>query len=278
MSSEGAKMVVGIVLGLAIAYVAILILLFAMQRKIIFNPSLERANLVQEQAPAGMREVALPSTDGLTITSWYLPPARPDGQVIAYFHGNAGHHGGRVPRILPYAEQGYGALLVGYRGYGGNPGTPTEDGLYADGRAALNFLKDQGVTPDQLILFGESLGAAVAAQMAIERPSRAVVLEAPFASIALSAQHRYRFFAPAFLVRDKFDTLSKIDGIDQPILIIHGDLDRTTPAHFGQRLFALATEPKQGYFPAAAGHTDLMHHGMPERVLAFLASFGEARN
>lgn len=271
-------MVVSIVAGLAIGYLAVLVLLFAVQRKIIFNPSPERPGLIEAGAPAGMREVTLASSDGLNISSWYLPPNRADGQVIAYFHGNAGHHGDRVPRILPYAAKGYGALLVGYRGYGGNPGTPTEDGLYADARAALNFLQEQGVKPDQLIFFGESLGAAIATQMALERPAKALILEAPFASILHSARQRYKFFVFDLLVQDKFDTLSKIARVAKPLLIIHGGLDRTTPAHFGRMLFAAAKEPKQGFFPPAAGHNDLMQHGMAERAMAFMAAFGEARN
>jgi len=270
-----AKMALGLVIGLAIAYVAVLVMLFVVQRKIIFNPSPERPGLLDAQAPAGMHEVALPSTDGLTITSWYLPPTRPDGQVIAYFHGNAGHHGDRLPRILPYAAQGYGALLVGYRGYGGNPGTASEGGLYDDARTALDFLRDQGVRPDQLILFGESLGSAVATQMALERPARALILEAPFASILRSARQRYKFLVFDLLVRDKFDTLSKITRVEKPLLVIHGDLDRTTPAHFGHLVFATAKEPKQGFFPPDAGHNNLMQHGMPERVLAFLAGLGD---
>ena len=236
------------------------------------QPYFERVTLPRGQ----VREWALPASDGLTVTSWYLPATRADGQVIAYFHGNAGHHGDRVVRILPYAAAGYGVLLVGYRGYGGNAGTPTEAGLYAAARTALDFLQDQGVRPDQLILFGESLGSAIATQMAIERPARALILEAPFASILRSARQRYKFFVFDFLVRDKFDTLSKIARVDKPLLVIHGDLDRTTPAAFGRLVFEAAHEPKQGFFPTAAGHNDLMQHGMPERVLAFLAGLGTA--
>lgn len=273
-----AKMLVGFVLALAMCYVAVLGLLFVKQRGIVFKPSDELPALAEFQAPAGMQAVAMPSTDGLTVTSWYLPPTRADGQVIGYFHGNAGHHGDRVVRILPYAAAGYGALLVGYRGYGGNPGAPTEAGLYADARTALNFLQQQGVKPEQLILFGESLGSAVATQMATERPARALILEAPFASILRSARQRYKFFVFDFLVRDKFDTLSKIARVGKPLLVIHGDLDRTTPAQFGRRVFEAAKEPKQGFFPPDAGHNDLMQHGMPERVLTFLNDLDLGRN
>lgn len=260
----------GVVIAAAIAYLVAMLMLYTKQRKIVFNPNRNAAVLADYQAPNGLSPVVNRTADGLEIVSWYLPPLRDDGRTITYFHGNAGHHGDRVARIIPYAAEGYGILLAGYRGYGGNPGEPTEGGLYTDARAALDFLQNKGVRPDQLILFGESLGSAVATQMATERPARALILEAPFASILRSAQQRYRYLAHDFLVRDKFDTLSKIGRVGKPLLVIHGDLDRTTPAYFGHMVFDAAREPKQGFFPKDAGHTDLMQHGMPEAVLDFL--------
>lgn len=265
---------IGVALGVAATYLLLLLMLVFAQRKIVFRPDPTPITPAQFFAPEGMAEITLKTADGLAITSWYLKPQRADGQVIAYFHGNAGHRGNRVPRILPYAAEGYGILLAGYRGYGGNPGTPSEAGLYQDARAALDFLQEQGVNPDQLILFGESLGAAVATQMAVERPARALILEAPFASIARSARARYPFLVFDALVRDKFDNFAKIDRVAKPLLIIHGERDATTPAAFGHLLLERARAPKQGFFPAEAGHNDLMHHGMPERVLGFLAELG----
>lgn len=271
-------MAIGLVGGLLAAYLAALLLLVMGQRKIIFRPDPTPVDLAQFFAPTGMSDIALTTADGLVVHSWYLPPERADGRVIAYFHGNAGHRGNRVSRIIPYAAQGYGILLVGYRGYGGNPGEPTEAGLYADARAALDFLQDQQISQEKLIFFGESLGAAVAAQMAIERPAAALILEAPFASITRSARARYPFLVFDGLVNDKFDTLSKIDRVNKPLLIIHGEQDRTTPAMFGHMLFKAARDPKEGLFPAEAGHNDLMQHGMPERVLSFLAAVVEPGN
>ncbi|MBL8710266.1 MAG: alpha/beta hydrolase [Rhodospirillaceae bacterium] len=268
-------MLFGVIGGLLAVYLAALALLVLGQRSIIFQPNPAMADLNQSFAPGGMQAVELTTVDGLQVTSWYLPAQRADGRTIAYFHGNAGHRGDRVPRILPYAGEGYGVLLVGYRGYGGNPGTPTEAGLYADARAALDFLQSQGVESDRLILFGESLGAAVATQMALERPAVALVLEAPFASITHSARERYPFLVFDALVRDKFDTRAKIGQVTQPLLVIHGERDRTTPAKFGHLLFAAAREPKQGFFPAEAGHNDLMQHGMPEQVLGFLGTLDQ---
>jgi fermentation-respiration switch protein FrsA (DUF1100 family) len=268
----------GVVIAAAVAYLAAMLMLYTKQRKIVFNPNPTLAVLADYPSPTGLHPITKRTDDGLDIVSWYLPARRDDGRTIAYFHGNAGHHGDRVARILPYAAEGYGILLVGYRGYGGNPGQPTEAGLYIDARTALDFLQGQGIRPDQLILFGESLGSAIATQMATERPALALILEAPFASILRSARQRYRYLAFDFLVRDKFDTLAKIGRIGKPLLVIHGDLDRTTPAYFGHMVFDAATEPKQGFFPKDAGHNDLMQHGMPEAVLGFLGRLGAATN
>jgi fermentation-respiration switch protein FrsA (DUF1100 family) len=272
------EMLIGVVGGVLAVYLVALLLLVVGQRKIIFRPDPSTVSLQQFYAPSDMTAVSLTASDGVVTTSWYLPSRRHDGRVIAYFHGNAGHLGNRIPRILSYVAEGYGVMMVGYRGYGGNPGTPTEKGLYLDARTALDYLQNQNVKPDQLILFGESLGAAVATQMAIERPALALVLEAPFASIVRSAQIRYPFLVFDAFVSDKFDTLSKIDRIEKPLLIIHGELDRTTPAMFGRMLLEKANPPKQGFFPPGAGHNDLMQHGMPDRVLGFLGTLsGTAR-
>lgn len=266
------SMVLGVVGGVLAVYVLLLVLLVMQQRKIIFRPDPAQVELAAFMAPEGMKDIALATADGFEVHSWYLPATRADGRTIAYFHGNAGHRGNRVVRILPYAAEGYGILLVGYRGYGGNAGLPTEAGLYEDGRAALDFLQGQGVRPDQLILFGESLGSAVATQMALERPAAALILEAPFASISRSARSRYPFLVYDMLVSDKFDTYAKIARIGKPLLLIHGELDRTTPVNFGRMVFDAAADPKVGFFPEGAGHNDLMQHGMPARVLAFIDS------
>ena len=265
--------VVGSVLGI---YLLCLLGLFVMQRGIVFHPPTDRAELAAVDAVGLLQNVDIKTGDGLDLKSWWAPPRRADGRTIIYFHDNAGHRGDRVDRVRPYLAQGYGVLLVGYRGYGGNPGRPSEQGFYADGRANLAFLKAEGVAPDRTILFGESLGTAVAVQMATENRYRAVVLEAPIASVRRSAAVRYPLFAIDAIILDKFDSLSKIDRIDAPLLVIHGERDAVTLVRFGRMILDAAKEPKQGFFPPDAGHGDLMEHGMPEKVLAFLATLPAA--
>src|SRR3954468_14635085 len=134
-----------ILIAVAAIYFALLLLLFLTQRGIIFQPDRTPAELAAAGLAEQMSEVAVTTADGLILTSWWAPAVRTDRRVIVYFHGNAGHRGGRADRIRDYLEAGYGVLLVGYRGYGGNPGHPTEAGLYQDARANLAFLLREDV-------------------------------------------------------------------------------------------------------------------------------------
>jgi fermentation-respiration switch protein FrsA (DUF1100 family) len=264
---------IAVALGL---YLALLLLLYTTQRRIVFKPDPSPADLVAAGLVEQMSEVAIRTADGLTLHSWWAPAVRPDRRVIVYLHGNAGHRGGRAERIRDYLAAGYGVLLVGYRGYGGNPGQPTEPGLYADARANLAFLAQQNVRPEQIVLFGESLGTAVAIEMALEFPALALVLEAPLASILLSARARYPLFVFDPLVRDKFDSLSKIGRVRMPLLLVHGERDRTTSVRFGRMLLAAANEPKQGVFLAEANHNDLMDHGLAKMTMDFIGKLAPA--
>jgi fermentation-respiration switch protein FrsA (DUF1100 family) len=257
------------VLGVAAIYLAALGYLWATQRSHVFRPGNGPLDLINSSVASFMREQTIRTGEGLALTAWYAP-AKPGHRTIVYFHGNAGTLGDRHERVIAYLERGFGLLLVGYRGYGGNPGAPTEAGLYDDGRAHLDWLAAQGLGPDDLVLYGESLGSAVATQLATERKAAGLVLEAPFASVLLSARARYPLFAFDWLIKDKFANVEKIDRIDMPLFVIHGALDRVTPQRFGRMVFARAREPKAASWPAEAGHNDLLQFGMVEAVTRFL--------
>lgn len=263
-------MVATFITTVVIVYLGLLLLLYMAQRRIVFKPDTTRADLAAAGLAEQMTEAAVATQDGLTLSSWWAPAVRPDGRVIVYFQGNAGHRGGRADRIRDYLAAGFGVLLVGYRGYGGNPGEPTEAGLYEDARANLRFLATRNLRPEQIVLFGESLGTAVAIQMATEFPVLALILEAPLASITHSARVRYPLFAFDFLVRDKFNSLTKIGKVKVPLLLVHGEKDSTTSVRFGRMIYDAANEPKRAHFIAEAGHNDLIEHGMAQAVTAFL--------
>lgn len=253
---------------LAGAYATAVAGLYAFQRQMLYFPDRSRP-LPGGLAQLGVREVALHTADGLSLLSWYLP-AQGDRPVVAYFHGNGGHIGHRAERLRRLAREGYGMLMLEYRGYGGNPGAPSEAGLYRDAEAALAFLENDGVGARRLVLYGESLGSAVAVHVAARHHVAALILESPFTSIAAVAQHHYPFLPATLLVWDRFDSLSRIGAVRAPILMVQGGRDRVVPAHFGAALFAAAPGPKESWIAPAAGHEDLAHFGALDVVVAFI--------
>ena len=244
--------------------------LFLGQRRLLYFPDRAPPDL----ALAGlddMEPAELVTDDGLSLLAWYAPARDASKATLVYLHGNAGHIGHRAGKVRPYLVAGHGVLLVSWRGYGGNDGSPTEDGLYRDGRAAFAFLDRVGVRPETTIVYGESLGSGVAVQMARERRVGGVVLESPYTSIPSVAAHHYWYMPATYLVRDRFDSLSKIAEIDAPLLVVHGERDRIIPVKFGRELFAAAGEPKTWRGFAHAGHNDLYDFGAADAVLAFVS-------
>ena len=256
-------------LGFAVvAYAALVGGLYLFQRQLLYFPDRARPELLGLEK-LGVREVILTTEDGLSLLSWYLP-ARPGRPVIAYFHGNGGHIGYRVERLLRFAREGYGVLMLEYRGYGGNPGSPTEAGLYSDAQAALDFLKHEGIASNRLVLYGESLGSGVAVALAVQHEVGALILEAPPTSVAEVAQCHFPYVPASLMVIDRFDSLSRIARVRAPILVLHGESDRVVPIRFGRALLDAAPDPKEGWFAPEPGHEDLARYGGLDVVVAFI--------
>ncbi len=251
-----------------IAYAAFAAIMYVMQRSLMYFPDREPPVPAHGGVPE-MQVVRFATADGLDLVAWYRAAAG-DRPTILYFHGNGGNIAGRGFKVKPYLDAGYGVMLAEYRGYGGNPGSPDEAGLYADGRAALDWLAGQGVTPEGLVIYGESLGSGVAVQLASERRFAALVLEAPFSSAVDVAASAYWFLPVRWLLKDRFDSLSKIAAVQAPLLLVHGERDHVVPTRFGRRLFAAANEPKKAIFLPRGGHNDLPNHGLMPAVLKFL--------
>lgn len=256
------------VAGVAAFYLAVVAGLYLSQRQLLYHPDRTRP-VLGALAELGVREVALPTADGLALLAWYLPP-RGKRPVVVYFHGNAGHIGYRADRVERFAREGYGALMLEYRGYGGNPGEPSEAGLFADAATALRFVEAQGVPERRIVLYGESLGTGVAVQAATTREVGAVVLESPYTSIAAAAQFHYPFIPAAWLVADRYDSLSRIGQVRAPILMLHGGRDGVIPLSLGEALFAAAPEPKENWIAPQAGHADLGWFGALDIAVAFI--------
>ena len=257
-------------------YCVVLAAMYFGQRKLMYVTGDELP--VPSAYGAEDAEVAMLRTeDGLDLLSWYWPAQEEGARTIVYFHGNAGHIGDRADKIRPYLAAGHGVLLVEWRGYGGNPSAPTEEGFAADTRAALAFLAGHGVADADVVLYGESIGSGPAVRLAAERagqgtPVGAVVLEAPFTSAAAVAQAHYPWLPAYWLVRDRHDSLSRIDRIGAPLLILHGGRDRVVSVRMGQTLHGKAVEPKRIVVWPEANHNDLYDHGAARVVLDYLAT------
>ncbi len=253
------------------AYIGILGLMFALQRQLMYHPTA----IVEQPVAAGVPEmtvVDLPTADGLRLTAWYAPPWRSEAPVVAYYHGNGGNIAMRAFKARLLLDAGYGVLLVEYRGFGGNPGIPNEQGLYDDGRAALAWLREQDIAHERIVVYGESLGSGVAVQMAVEQPAAAVILEAPFTSVVDVAAGIYPLIPVRLLMRDRYDNLAKIERLQAPMLLIHGQRDDVVPFRMGERLYEAAPDPKQALFLPYADHGDLYDWGAGQGVVDFLAA------
>ncbi len=253
-------------------YMAFVLMLYVLQRSMMYHPGHHLPAIAETYVPE-MAPVTVETDDGLELQSWYVSP-KEDFPVVLYFQGNAGTLADRDFKAAPWIEAGYGVWLNGYRGYGGNPGQPSEQGLYSDARAAVAYLGQQGVKPERIILYGESLGSGIATETAAHlarngSPARGLVLEAPFTSMGAAAQSHYPFVPAKWLVRDKYDNLGKIAEIQTPVLIMHGDRDRVVPEKHGRRLFEAAREPKQGYWVPGGAHSNLYNYDADQEVLRF---------
>lgn len=197
------------------------------------------------------------AADGTQLHGWLVPGA--EETALLWFHGNAGNVGDRVALLKELHEQlGVSILILEYRGYGASEGTPSEEGLYLDAQAALEALIGRlGSDPAQVALFGQSLGAAVAVELAIRHPPLALILESAFTSVQEMARHHYPWLPVGGLLRTRFDSLEKIPGLRAPLLVLHGDHDEIAPVAMGKALFEAAPEPKRLRVFRGAGHNDL---------------------
>lgn len=251
-------------ISVAAAYLLAVAVLVLFQRRLLYRPQMAPT----DPASAGVTRME-PVRQGNRLLGWYAPPPTDGAPVLVFFHGNRGTLARVAAKTAAWQATDIGIFAATYRGYEGNPGRPSEAGLYADGRAVLDWLSASGIPPTRLILYGESLGTGVVTQLASERTVRAVVLEAPFSSMTDVAAGRYPWIPCRWLLRDRFDSLSKIGHIMAPLLILHGAADRTIPVEHARKL-AEAAPKTQLVVLSGANHLNLHDRGGTPPLLAFL--------
>ncbi len=235
--------------------VALLSAGWLLQRRLIYFP--DTAVPPAGSVLPGAQEITLRTQDGLALGAWHVAPTRADrGITVLLMPGNAGSRVLRAPLARRLAAQGVAVLLLDYRGYGGNPGSPSEDGLITDARAARAYLLSHGVPAQRLIYFGESLGAAVATRLATEAPPGGLVLRSPFTCLAAVGSRHYPLLPVRLLLRDRFPVTKLIGQVRVPTAVVYGSADTIVPPEQSVAVAAAAGGPVRAIEVAGAGHND----------------------
>lgn len=253
---------------LAVVYITLLVGLYFYQHHLIFHPE----GKLEHPEHYGLKDfklITLTTADSVQITTWIKSSTNATEPVLVYFHGNRGHIGDRFAKIAMFSRM-ISILAISYRGFGTSSGLPSEQGLYHDARSALNHLLQQN--PDQpIILYGESLGTGIAIQMATEFNISAVILEAPYKSIAARGAAQYPYIPVNHMLKHRFDSITKMKHITAPVLILHGEQDETIPVTDGKDIFAAANEPKELILFPDTHHTDFNLEQLTAHTMQFIA-------
>jgi len=253
---------------LAIAYLGIAVALFVFQRSLIYVPGRSHKSPA-DAGLTGVTEDILTAPDGSRLVTWWAK-ARPGRPTILYFHGNAGDLAARAERIVDFQADGFGVLMLAYRGFSGSTGSPSEAANVADALMAYDALAGKGLSGRDIVLFGESLGTGVATQVALARPALGLVLDSPFTSLADVAQGRYPWLPVSWLIKDRHEIIGRIATLHLPLLVLHGEADEVVPVEMGRAVFAAANQPKRLFTFPGALHIHHSQFGSMVRVREFV--------
>lgn len=264
------RLAIWILTPLTLVYLGASGYMYAAQESLIFKPD-PVVKPISDIFPSA-KEVQIETTEGLSLQAWYKP-ASTEAPTLVMFHGNAGNLSTRPRFIEIFDNDQRGVLIFSWRGFGNNPGAPSEQGLYSDARSVLDWLNQTGVSDDKILVYGESLGSGVATQIATERELRGVLLAAPYTSIADLAKQDYPWLPVDLLLKHRFDSIDKIDQVSEPLVVLHSEDDYVIPYHLGKQLFQAANQPKR-----FQTYTDRKHTGFYEtdieEALAWIMSQG----
>jgi len=242
------NIVIRIIIILGLTYIVLLLLLFLMQKKMVYFPS-RRISALPSDINIPFQEIELITPDQIKLHSWLIGAHEGEpctGDVVLFCHGNAGNISHRLDTVRIFRQLGFLVFIFDYRGYGRSQGTPSEMGTYTDGETAWQYLTQSlNIPPEKIILWGRSLGGAVAAYLATRVQAKALILESTFTSIPDLAAQIYPIFPAHLLCRIHYNTQKRLSTIHMPLLVIHSPQDEIIPFSHGQRLFAAAREPKK---------------------------------
>jgi len=241
-----------ILLTLIIIYFFILISTYLFQRNLLYHPS--ENNYSGDQLQVSVEKVKIKTSDNIELLSWFHNKNISKYKTILFFHGNAGSLENRIHKINHFKDMKVNFLIVAWRGFSGNKGKPTEQGLYEDARSAINWLKTKGINEKNIIIYGESLGTGIATEVSQNKNFAGIILESPFTSMVDAGKNQYPYLPVRILLKDKYESDKKLKNIRIPILIMHGKVDNIVPFYMGKKMYEIANEPKYSYFSEYDDH------------------------
>ena len=256
---------------LIIAYIVLIIFIYFYQRNLLYHPS--ENNYQNDKIQFKYDEIFINVDEEIQLKSWIIKKDFKKLKTLVIFHGNAGHLSNRIYKLNELYKLDINILLISWRGFSGNKGSPTENNLYSDAKASINWLNEQGVNNGQIILYGESLGSGVAVELGKENNFNSIILESPFTSIENSAKIYYPYLPVRLLLKDRYDSISKIKMIHTPILIMHGKKDDVVPFSMGKELFEKANNPKQSYFTNEDDHMMEFNFSLLREIEDFIKKY-----
>lgn len=250
-------------------YFFILAFIYFYQRNLLYHPS--ENNYLDDQINFDYKEIYIPVTKKINLKGWVINKDLKNKKTLIFFHGNAGNLRNRIYKINELSKLDINILIFAWRGFSGNKGKVTEYGLYEDAKASINWLNEQGVDFENIILYGESLGTGIAVEMGLNFNVAGIILESPYTSMTDAAKLYYPYLPVRFLLKDKYETLKKIEKINTPILIMHGEKDKIVPIEMSYSLFEKAKEPKYFYFSQEDDHMMSYNAELIKNLVKFIS-------
>ena len=249
-------------------YFLILVFTYFYQRNLLYYPSAN--NYSDHKINFNYEEIFIRTNDGYDLKGWFHEKDKIKKKTLVFFHGNAGDLNNRIYKLNELKNFDINILIVAYRGFSGNKGKPTEQGLYEDANSTLNWLKEHAVKEEQIIIYGESLGTSVSVEVTQHKNFAGIVLESPFTSMIDTGKFYYPYLPVSLLLKDKYETLKKLKNINIPILVMHGKKDKIVPFHMGKKIYDSAKEPKFFYFSKEDDHMMEFNERMFKNLQSFI--------
>jgi len=255
-------------LSLLAAYLLVLIFIYFNQRNLLYHPG--ENNYLDDKAQFSYKEVLIEVDQDIKLKSWLIDKDLEKYKTLVFFHGNAGNLFNRVHKLNEFNKLDINILIISWRGFSGNSGKPTEKNLYQDAQKSIEWLNNKGIKNEKIILYGESLGTGVAVELGQKNIFNSIILESPFTSMVETAKIYYPYLPVSLLLKDRYNSINKINKITKPVLIMHGMKDDIVPYVMSVELFNKANKPKYSFFPKDDNHMMDFNDELMDKIRLFI--------